>query len=316
MRHDTWRREAASYPLRGELTPRYTDVDIWQHLNNTALISMQGESVQQGLRSVFGPEAWRRSEPALACVSNATDFLAEAYYPEPLGWGARVLGVDAKGVRIGTALFQHGQCVGLHEATVSGWADGQVVGLGPEQVAALRVARVPGADTMAPAGAVGSADASGRPDAPSGTGHAQDLEHFPWRRTVGIRFGDSDARRLASDTWLARCAEQMRVEFLNHMYGPQRHTRGGMMVAHVSLRWLRRATPGPEWQVGCGVAHTGERSLAVRGAMFEAGRCVAVCEAVMVAIDRESRRSVQITDEARALLEPYRLRAAQAPDAG
>ena len=304
MRHDAWRRDAASYPLRGELMPRHSDVDIWQHLNNTALISMHGESIQQGLRSVFGPEVWRNSEPALACVGNATDFLAEAYYPEPLTWGARVLGVDVKGVRIGTALFQHGQCVGLHEATVSGWADGQVVGLGPEQLAALRAAGVPGADTVTPAAV------------PAGTGHMPDMQHFPWQRTVGIRFGDSDARRLASDTWLGRCAEQVRVELLNQMYGAQRHTGGGMMVAHVALRWLRRTTPGVQWQVGCGVAHTGGRSLAVRSAMFEAERCVAVCEAVMVAIDRESRRSVQITDEARALLEPYRLRAGNATGTG
>jgi acyl-CoA thioester hydrolase len=56
----------------------------------------------------------------------------------------------------------------------------------------------------------------------------------------------------------------------------------------------------------------GERSLAVRGAMFEAGQCVATCESVMVAIDRETRRSAKITDEARALMEPYRLRPASA----
>lgn len=304
MRHDAWRRDAASYPLRGELMPRYTDVDIWQHLNNTALISMQGESVQQGLRSVFGASAWRDSQPALACVSNATDFLAEAYYPEPLGWGARVVGVDAKGVRIATALFQAGQCVGLHEATLCGWADGQVVGLGQEQVAALRAAQVEGADAIAVS-------------APSVVhGNPPDLGHFPWQRTVGVRFGDCDARRLASDTWLARCAEQMRVEFLNHMYGPQRHKRGGMMVAHVALRWLRRATPAWEWQLGCGVAHTGERSVAVRGAMFEAGQCVAVCESVMVVIDRETRRSAALTDEARALIEPYRLHGSAVPARG
>ncbi len=311
MRHDAWRRDAASYPLRGEMLPRYTDVAVWQHLNNTALITIQGESVQQGLRSVLGPDAWRDSMPVLGCVSHATDFLAEAYYPGPLAWGAKVLGVDAGGLRIAAALFQKDQCVGLHEATISGWADGAVVGLGAEQMAALRTAQVPGADAMAPAGAAarqGAATSAGH-----GHGHAPTLEHFPWRRTEAIRFGDSDARRLASDNWLARCAEQMRVEFMNHLYGPQRRVRGGMMVAHVGLRWLRRAAPGTEWQLGCGVAHVGERSVAVRGAMFEAGRCLAVCDSVMVAIDHGSRRSAQITDEARAAMEPYRLRAEQAP---
>ena len=300
MRHDDWRRDAASYPLRGELMPRYSDVDVWQHLNNTALISLQGEAVQHGLRGAFGPQAWRDSQPVLGCVANATDFLAEAYYPEPLAWGARVVGADARGVRIATALFQHEQCVGLHEASFLAWADGHAAGLGEAQLSALRAAGIPGADALAPDFAA------------EGIAHAPELAHFPWHRTVGLRFGDSDARRLASDTWLARCAEQMRVAFLNHVYGPQRHVRGGMMVAHVSLHWLRRAMPGTDWELGCGVAHMGERSLAVRGAMFEAGQCVATCESVMVAIDRETRRSAKITDEARALMEPYRLRPAPA----
>ena len=303
MRHDAWRRDAASYPLRGELLPRHTDVDIWQHLNNTALISMHGESVQHALRSVFGAEAWRDSQPVLACAANATDFLAEAYYPAPLAWGARVLGVDARGVRVATALFQRGQCVGLHESTLAGWEEGKLVALAPDQLAALRAAQVSGSETVeAPSGSAGIAAIT-------------DLGHFPWRRTVGIRFGDTDARRLASDTWLARSAEQMRVDFFNHLYGAQRHKLGGMMVAHVALRWLQRTAPGTQWQLGCGVAHIGERSMAVRGAMFDGDRCVAVCEAVMVAIDRETRRSATLSDEARALLEPYRLQAGQGSDA-
>ena len=152
MRQDAWRRDAASYPLRGELQPRYTDVDVWQHLNNGALISMHGEAVQQKLRSVFGPAAWRQREPALACARNATDFLSEAHYPAPVQWGARVLGADASGLRVATALFQHGHCVGLHEATLTGWSGGQAAGLTPEHRAALQTARVPATELAEPDG--------------------------------------------------------------------------------------------------------------------------------------------------------------------
>ncbi len=313
MKHDAWRREAASYPLRGELLPRYTDVDVWQHLNNTALISMHGEAVQQALRGVFGAEVWRRSLPVLACVGNATDFLAEAHYPAPLSWGARVLGVDDGGLRLATALFQHGQCVGLHGTTLAGWTDGQAGGLGPDAVAALRAAGVPGADTVDPLPAP--------TPAPTATAMATpDLSRFPWRTTLALRFADSDARRLASDTCLARCAEQMRVEFLSQVFCAQPLMRGGIMVAHVALRWLRRGAPAAQWQAGCGVARFGERSLALRGALFDAGHCVAVCDSVMVVIDRESRRSVALSAAARALMEPYRLhglraRPAVEPDA-
>ena len=295
MRRDAWRRDAASYPLRGELQPRYTDVDVWQHLNNGALISMHGEAVQQALRSVFGDQAWRERQPALACASNATDFLSEAHYPAPLNWAARVLDADPGGLRVATALFQHGHCVGLHEATLTGWADGQAVGLTPPQQAALQAAGVPAAATGVPGG--GAID----------TNPAPALADFAWHTTLSTRFADSDAHRLASDNCLARGAEQMRVEFLHQVFEHQRPMLGGMMVAHVDLRWLRRAAPAAQWQLAGGVTRMGDRSLAVRGAMFEADRCVAVCDSVMVVIDRETRASAPLSPEARALMDPYRL---------
>lgn len=304
MRHDAWRRDAGAYPLRGELAPRYADVDVWQHLNNAALISMHGECVQRVLRETFGPEAWRGPSPVLACIASATDFLAEAYYPEVLGWGGRLVSLDGGLIRIASALFQGGECVGLHEATLLRWEDGDAVAfergsnhgssVGAEASEEMRAAVVQGI----------ASDPVPLPD------------HFPWRTSVRVRFGDSDARRLASDAFLARCAEQMRVEFLNEIYGSRREDLGGMLVAHVSLRWQRRLPPGASWQVGCGVAHMGDRSLAVRGAMFDGDLCVATCDSVMVVIDRETRRSARLPEAARSLLEPFRLKpgiAATAP---
>ena len=306
MRHDAWRRDAASYPLRGELLPRYTDVDVWQHLNNTALISMHGEAVQQTLRGVFGPDAWRSQLPVLACVRNGTDFLAEAHYPAPLTWGGRVLGIDAAGLRVATALFQHDRCVGVHDTSFAGWTEGTAGGLGAQALATLKAAGVPGASDVD--GETVLSPAAGL------AAEAKALAHFPWHATLAVRFADSDARRLASDTWLARCAEQVRVDFLGQVFANRRTSLGGMMVAHVSLRWLHRAAPGPRWEAGCGVSHLGERSLAVRSAMFDGGICVAVCDSVMVAIDAETRRSAALPETARAQLAAYRLQAVTLPE--
>lgn len=296
MRHDAWRLQAESYPLRGEFQPRYIDVDIWQHLNNAALSSMHGEAVQQALRSVFGPESWRSSLPARASAALATDFLAEGHYPTPLAWGARVMGWEPAGLRIASALFQHGRCIGLHEATVCGWADARPVGLGAEAGAALRAAAVPGAE-------------SALPDAPptAHAGSAQPLAAYPWLTTLPARFSDSDARRLASDQWLSRCAEQVRVEFLDQVFSARPRGVGGMMVAHVGLRWRHRAAPGPRAEAGCGVAHLGERSVALRTTIVDTGQCVATCDSVMVAIDPVTRRSAALPQEIRSLLTPFRL---------
>lgn len=305
MRRDTWRLQAESYPLRGEFQPRYIDVDIWQHLNNAALSSMHGEAVQQALRSVFGPQSWRACLPARACAMLATDFLAEGHYPAPLAWGARVMGWEPAGLRIASALFQSGRCIGLHEATVSGWSDGRPVGLGAEAGTALRAAGVPGAE-------------SALPDSPPSeqAGIVPVLAAYPWLTALAARFSDSDARRLASDQWLSRCAEQVRVEFLDQVFSAGPRGMGGMMVAHVGLRWLRRTAPGPRAEAGCAVAHLGDRSVALRMTIVDAGQCVATCESVMVAIDTQTRRSTALPDEIRSLLTPYRLRAGAATELG
>jgi acyl-CoA thioester hydrolase len=296
MRQDAWRRDAAAYPLRGEFMPRYTDVDVWQHMNNSALIGLQGEAMQHALRHALGPRFWRDSDPVIACRGLATDFLAETHYPEAIGWGARLLGVDRQGLRVATALFQHGRCVGLHEALVAGWVNGLATDLGAGALDALRSAKVPGDDP-------GSGAAVAVDDEPV----SRTLASLPWRTTIASRFADSDARRLASDTFLARCAEQVRVAFLGECFGGHPRRLGSMMVAHVTLRWHRRAAPGRQWEAGCGITRVSERSLSASSAFYEDGVCVASSDSVMVAIDPDTRRSATLSAQARELVAPWQL---------
>ena len=62
MRRDTWRLQAESYPLHGEFQPRYIDVDIWQHLNNAALSSMQADGVQPAIVKAIRAAQQRAAE--------------------------------------------------------------------------------------------------------------------------------------------------------------------------------------------------------------------------------------------------------------
>ncbi|MBU6270640.1 MAG: hypothetical protein KGQ67_04995 [Betaproteobacteria bacterium] len=295
MRHDAWRRDPDAYPLRGEVLPRYTDVDVWQHLNNVALITLHAEAVQTALRGVFGDRAWRERSPALAASAGATDFLAEGQYPGAVRWGARLLAADAGGLRVATALFQQDQCIGLHESRLSGWSDGSDIGLPAPALAALRAAGVPATPVLPCAAPAAVWVAPAEPDA------------FPWRTTFPLRFADSDGQRLASDTCLARAAEQLRVEFLNDVFDGRREMLGGMLVAHVTVQWRQRALAAGQWQLGCGVARVGDRSLAVRGALYDADRCIATCEAVMVAINRGGAPGGALSAAARARLADFSL---------
>ena len=295
MRQDAWRREPDAYPLRGEVLPRYTDVDVWQHLNNVALITLHAEAVQTALRSVLGEQAWRERSPALAVSAGATDFLAEGQYPGAVRWGARLLAAEAGGLRVATALFPQDQCIGLHESRLSGWSEGRDIGLPAPAIAALGAAGVPRAPAMV------SAEPAAAWAAPAGA------DAFPWQTIFPMRFADSDAHRLVSDTCLARAAEQLRVEFLNDVFDGRREMLGGMLVAHVSVQWRERTAAPGQWRLGCGVARVGERSLAVRGAMYDADRCVATCEAVMVALRRGGPSGAALSEAARARLAGFSL---------
>ena len=69
-------------------------------------------------------------------------------------------------------------------------------------------------------------------------------------------------------------------------------------------------------EAGCGVAHLGDRSVALRTTIVDAGHCVATCESVMVAIDTQTRRSAALPQEIRDLLTPYRIHAGAQAEPG
>lgn len=303
MKNEAWRRLPSAYPMRGELMPRYNDVDLWQHLNNTALISLHGENCQRWLRATFGTDVWRQVRPVIAVCALETDFLAEAHYPEPLATGCRLLAVEGGAFQLGSALFQHGHCVGLQQATLAVWADGQPVPLPVAVADALHAVAA-----LQPALAAGAGMASRTAMAPA----MPALADFPWQIPLAARFADSDARGLTSDTSLARYAEQTRVQFLTQVFGPERMASPtGFIVGHVALRWGHRASPPAQWQAGCGVTRLGERSMAVRSGLFAGDQCHAVCDTLMVAIDHATRRSTALPAASREVLERHRLRHGQ-----
>ena len=292
MKHLPERLDPAHYPTRFTLPTRFADMDQWQHLNNSALISLHGEAVQRWLCDAFGTDAWRPATdgPVLALQHNATDFIAESHFPAPLEAGVRLLAHDDQGLVLATALFQQGHCVGLHEATLTGWQHGRPAGL----PAGLR-AGLPAAPAAGPA----------RPAADAGTDHPPTPEAMTWRTTLATRFGDVDARGHASDVSFARLAEQLRVDFLTRQLGAMRDQDAtSFTVGRVALRWWQRGgLPQAAWQAGGRVLRVGERSISVQGALFDdSGTCHASAESVLVCIDRRSRRSTPLPEALRAML--------------
>jgi acyl-CoA thioesterase FadM len=325
MKHDAWRRQLDAYPFSAPILPRYTDVDLWQHLNNVALVSLEIESVQRLMLDVAGDAAWRAGtaeRPALGPEATSTDFIAEAYYPTPLTAAARITHVNERDVGIASALFQNGHCVGLHQSRIVAWADGLPVPV-PADTRAAFAARMAAQAPLPPGG---EPEAGHKPalvhPGPGGApaDDMQALPHaaagFPSSFTLEARFGDHDAASRASDQALARMAEQGRVNMLTALMGPHRlESPIGFMVAHVSLRWLKRGAAPQAWTVGSGVLRSGSRSITIRAQLYDgdgsgngAGNCVALCDSVMVAIDRDLRRSVDLPAELRAKVDAQSIR--------
>ncbi|MES2715329.1 MAG: thioesterase family protein [Pseudomonadota bacterium] len=302
MKHEAWRRDLAAYAQQGTLQPRFTDVDLWQHLNNVAQIGLHGELLQQWLHSHLGPEPWRHAAPQLLVQGNATDFLAEAHYPAPLATGVRLLAIAGGQFTLGTALFQNGQCTGLHQATLGAWQDDAPAPLPEAWHTRLQAALA--AQPPLQADGPGAAPLANAPLPPH-------PDHWPWQISLASRFADTDGQGHTSDLTLARCAEQGRVQFLTRVFGSGRHSAPvGFMVAHVALRWHHRRRPPVAWQLGIAVQRVGERSLAVRSALFDGGLCVAESNSVMVVIDHATRRPAALPEGARAQLATYLLPAA------
>jgi len=132
---------------------------------------------------------------------------------------------------------------------------------------------------------------------------------FPAHYLLASRFGDHDAAGRTSDQALGRMAEQGRVNLLTELMGPERLASPvGFMVAHVSLRWLRRGRAPAAWSVGSGVLRSGDRSITIRAQLCDGDECHAVCDSVMVAIDRDARQSIRLPDDLRAAVQRLSVR--------
>lgn len=103
-----------SYPVRGEATARYGDMDVNAHLNNLALESLHENARATMNRGLF-PQAYRAGENPFRLVTsqNAVHFLVEAHWPAVIQTGAGVGRIGRTSYVASTGLFVEGRCIGV-----------------------------------------------------------------------------------------------------------------------------------------------------------------------------------------------------------
>ena len=133
----------------------------------------------------------------------------------------------------------------------------------------------------------------------------READAYPWIAQVATRFGDMDVNRHLNNVAVARLYEEVRVRFNGHLrtlHDLQPH----YLVGHVAIDYLGEGRYPLPATIGYGIASFGRASFRAAMAMFQNGRCIGLCDTVMVY--RGDAGPAPIPEVVRAMLGEWTLR--------
>ena len=133
---ESWRLDAASYPVRIELQTRFQDMDINGHLNNVAFAALF-ESGRVLLNREIRPWEERPANERTMVAAVEINYLAEGNFPDPVQIATGIGRLGTSSWTIVQAMFQNGGCIATCDTVVVCRTDGQVMPLRAEMVAEL-----------------------------------------------------------------------------------------------------------------------------------------------------------------------------------
>jgi acyl-CoA thioester hydrolase len=128
------------------------------------------------------------------------------------------------------------------------------------------------------------------------------LERYPLRAMDTVRYADTDRQGHVNNAVFATFCETGRTQFL---YDPQRRLRPPgteFVIARLQIDYLAEITWPGQVEIGSGITRIGQSSFTFAQAIFQAGKCVATAETVIVLMDETTRRSRPLPDAIRAVL--------------
>lgn len=277
-----------SHPADGDtgfrfvISPRYTDLDTWRHVNNSALYQFHIEARLQAWMARFGAESWFSDKLHLRPLRTITHYRLVTHYGADVTCHVHLLETSTYHYRVRTELFQHQRCVGIQD-TVMGVFEGLErqplpesirVGLGEPEAAAEPLPASPVAVV------------------PTGRGG------YPIGRTLTARYADFDADSLRAEAASARYMEQARFGTIGELdFGGL-----GILIAALDMSFYDHRPVGASVDLLTGVSRIGNSSFNVLTAALSDRGLHTVADSVMVMIDQQSGRPTPITDALRAQL--------------
>ena len=133
---ESWRLDAASYPVCAEFQTRFQDMDINGHLNNVAFAALF-ESGRVLLNRQVSPLAERVKGERTMVAAVEINYLAEGNFPDPVQITTGIGRLGTSSWTIVQAMFQNGRCIATCDTVVVCRTDGEAKPLRAAMVAEL-----------------------------------------------------------------------------------------------------------------------------------------------------------------------------------
>lgn len=117
MKPEAYRLDPATYPRHKAVPIRFSDVDMFRHLNNVATGQFYEEARFELLAEARELVA-KEDRSALVIANVNTSFLGQARYPGAIDVGTGMLRVGERSLVIAQALFVAGKCIGIADSTI------------------------------------------------------------------------------------------------------------------------------------------------------------------------------------------------------
>lgn len=266
------------------LSPRFTDLDTWRHVNNSRVYQLHQEARLRAHLAQFGADAWFSDNVRLRPLRSITNYRLVTWYGSDVQARVQVLACDADSYRVRSELFQNGEHVGNQDCLMGAFSQHERVAL-PAEVRQRMQATV-----------------QGEPEPMPPANHHDVLQHaaaFPVTCQLTPRYGDLDVDTQRSEAALAQYMEQARYNGVRQLdFGGL-----GVLVASVDIIFEHYRPDIATMNLAATINRIGNSSFVFTGYAANQLGIQAAANSVMVVIDTASNRPVPITPAIRQQLE-------------
>ncbi|PKM29360.1 MAG: hypothetical protein CVV07_11200 [Gammaproteobacteria bacterium HGW-Gammaproteobacteria-11] len=270
------------------LTPRYTDLDTWRHVNNSRIYQLHQEARILAQIDLLGKDAWFSDTVRLRPLRSITQYRQVSWYASDLTARLTYLGCDQHSYRVRNELYQNGELVGTQDCLIGGYENGHRVELPQATHELIQQLSGENPESLPEARYLSLLDR---------------VEGFPVHQQLTPRYADLDADSQRSEAALARYIEQARFGGIRQL-----DLQGlGILIASADISFAHFQPGWPPVDLASGISHIGNTSFVFTACVRAKGEVQAAANSVMVVIDQQSGRPAPIPAQLRESLQAWHI---------